>query len=164
MAKFTDNKQREWSLEIDIPLAREIRQRLSVDILNFETGLPAISQDPILLCDVLYLLCRKQAEQRKIGDEDFGRGLVGDAIGDACDAFVEALINFSPSRRRKILTTMQQTAVSLETMLAGLAETKIPTAIQELQQLIGPSGADCGKSSPGSPGSSATNRPAASAN
>lgn len=165
MAKFRDNQKREWVLTIDVPVAREIQRELGINILitdlnDDDCGLVALNRDPILLCDVLYLLCRRQAEKRGVSDEDFGRALFGEAIGDAADAFVEALADFTPPCQRKILTAMETTAKSLQETLVGMAETKIPKAVREIQDLI----AGSGKSSPGSKGSSDSRPPAASAN
>ena len=106
MAVFIDNQKREWNLYIDIPIARKIRTVLDVDILDIQEGLTAVSEDPILLCDVLYMLCQEQAESLGVSDEQFGQALVGEAIESACSAFVEALMDFSPPRRRKILQAM----------------------------------------------------------
>ena len=40
------------------------------------------------------------AEKQKISDEDFGRGLGGDAIDSATTALLEELVDFFPQRRR----------------------------------------------------------------
>ena len=136
MAIFIDNQKREWNLYIDIPIARKIRTQLNVDILDIQEGLSAISEDPILLCDVLFMLCQQQAEKRNISDEQFGKALVGEAIESACSAFVEALMDFSPPRRKKILQSLQKTAIVLEETLAGMAETKIPQALQKIQDVL----------------------------
>lgn len=136
MASFTDRKKRKWIVSVSIPLARKVKQALDVDILNVQTGLPALSADPLLLCDVLYVLCREQADRLKVTDEEFGECLAGDVLEQACDAYVEALISFSPPRRGRILSSMQTTAVELETTLAGLAEKKIPEAVKRLREAV----------------------------
>ena len=51
--------------------------------------------------DVLYCLCKDQADKQSISDEDFGRALAGDAITQAADAFVEELIDFFPDARAR---------------------------------------------------------------
>lgn len=57
------------------------------------TSLAKLVSDPVQLADVLYCLCKVEAEARQVSDEDFGRGLAGDAITLAADAFVEELID-----------------------------------------------------------------------
>lgn len=135
MSTFTDNQGREWHLELTIPEARRIRKLLGIDILNFDAALPQLSADPILLCDVLFLLVEEQATRQQVTDDQFGSALVGQALESAADAFVEALINFFPPRRQKLLQTMQQTARELDLALTGLAENQIPDAIQKLRRL-----------------------------
>ena len=64
MARFTDNQQRIWIVYVDVPIARKIRDLLDVNILNLQEALPQLAADPILLVDVLYVLCREQVNQR----------------------------------------------------------------------------------------------------
>lgn len=156
MATFRDNQNREWVLEIDVPLARRIRQEMAVDILNLDlqdeqSGLNRVSRDPILFVEALYLLCQAQCEKRRIDPDDFGRSLKGDALGEALDAFTEALSDFSPPRQRKFLQTANATANRLLETLTGMAETRVPDALEKLDAVSG-------KSSPGSKESSVTPR------
>jgi hypothetical protein len=62
---------------------------------NFK-GLGELLGDIIQLVDVLYCLCKEEAEARKVSDEDFGRAMFGDAIHQATEAFLEELIDFFP--------------------------------------------------------------------
>jgi hypothetical protein len=64
-------------------------------------SLSKLVSDPVTLADVLYCLCKDQAEKQSISDEDFGRALAGDAITQAADAFVEELIDFFPDARAR---------------------------------------------------------------
>lgn len=154
MATFQDHEGRDWHLELDIPTARRIRKLLHIDVLNFETCLPKLSADPILLCDVLWVIVEEQAQRHKVTDEQFGVALMGETLEAAADAFVQALIDFFPPRRRQLLTTLQETATTLENTLTGLATTKIPPLLQELQSLT------CGSKSPAAADSSDTSQPA----
>jgi hypothetical protein len=56
--------------------------------------LGALDGDPAQLADVLYGLCKKEADATQISDEDFGRALGGDAIALATEAFVEEMFVF----------------------------------------------------------------------
>jgi hypothetical protein len=50
-----------------------------------------LSTDPLLLGDVLFAICKPQADQQQITDEAFGEGLAGNSIDDATGALLEAL-------------------------------------------------------------------------
>lgn len=157
MSTFTDNQNRSWTLAVDIPAARRIRQELGVDILDWEgeNGVPRLASDPILLCDVLWLLVADQAAGRNVSDEDFGRSLQGQPLDDACEAFMSALINFFPPRQREILTAMQATAHTLTDDLTGMAR----ETMHKLQTLD-----RGGRRSPAGKASSADRTPAPSGN
>ena len=145
-SKFTDSENREWTLYLDINLARTIRNRLDVDVLDPQGGLSKLASDPILLVDTLYLICEEQCIQRKVSDEEFGRSLRGQSIEDATDALVEALTDFIPPRRRELLQSMTTAGEELQTMLTGLATERIPQAIRNLQSILGTSSPDSAES------------------
>ena len=104
MHDFKDNADRTWRLEITIHTVKDLRATLGLDLLDMGGDLLAVMvDDPIALCDMLYVVCRDQAEKDGVSDEDFGRGLRGEAIDAATVAFLEELTDFFPSRRRQIL-------------------------------------------------------------
>ena len=59
--------------------------------------------DPVLLVDLLYCICKVQADAAGVTDEEFGAGLAGDSIQAATDAFLDELIDFFPLGKRQIL-------------------------------------------------------------
>ena len=154
MPKFTDNAGREWNIHIDVPAARMVRKELGADLLDLDEGLPKIYGDPVLLCDVLYLLCREQSERAGVSDEEFGRGLRGEVLGDACSAFLHALMDFFPPRQREMLAAIEAMGETLMTTLHTLATKELP----ELMMAVG------GESSPDTPQPSDTNQPEPCAN
>lgn len=143
MASFKDDQKRSWSIVVTIPLARKVRDQLGVDILKTQTALQELSEDPLMMIDVIYLLCEQQAEKRGVTDEQFGEALSGGSVHHAVEAFTEALINFTSPQRQKILRAMQSTAVELESLLTGMAEKKLPAALQAAREQV------CGTSLPG---------------
>jgi hypothetical protein len=62
--------------------------------------------DPVDFVDALYLIVKPQADKAGVTDEAFGELLVGDIFENATTAFVEALVDFFPSRQRRILRTL----------------------------------------------------------
>lgn len=107
MASFTDATGRTWAVNIDVTTIRRLRSALDVNLLDIveDEGklLAQLLTDPVLLVDMIYVICKPQADQHNLTDEDFGRALVGDAIDRATDALLEALSAFFPSQRGALL-------------------------------------------------------------
>jgi len=105
MHSFVDNSRRTWEVAINVAAVKRIRGLLGIDLYALvDDGFKSLSKlvsDPVTLADVLYCLCKDQAEKQSISDEDFGRALAGDAITQAADAFVEELIDFFPDARAR---------------------------------------------------------------
>ena len=72
---------------------------LSEDLLDVKQVLERLMIDPILLCDVIYCVCKPQADAEKISDVDFAQAMAGDSIAHAKTALVEELVNISPDPR-----------------------------------------------------------------
>jgi hypothetical protein len=113
MQSFKDNAGRTWTITINVAAVKRVRGLLGVDLYKLvDDGfkpLAALISDPVQLADVLYCLCKVEADAKQITDEDFGRALGGDAITLAAEAFVEELIDFFPDARaraslRKVVT------------------------------------------------------------
>jgi hypothetical protein len=105
MHSFVDNSRRTWEVAINVAAVKRIRGLLGIDLYSLvDDGFKSLSKlvsDPVTLADVLYCLCKDQADKQSITDEDFGRALAGDAITQAADAFVEELIDFFPDARAR---------------------------------------------------------------
>ena len=112
MPTFQDKNGQSWLVEIHAPAMKKVRDLLKVDLWslldgNF-SGLTKLLNDPCTLVDVLYVLCKAQADAAGITDEQFGMALVGDSYGTACDCFQEAYSDFFPSPAlRAALTQMR---------------------------------------------------------
>jgi len=115
MHEFTDNTGRKWLVEINISAVKNVRGLLNLDLLDLgHETLATMVDDPVALCDVLYVLCREQARAAGVSDEDFGRGMRGDAIDGAVSAFISELTDFTPSRRRRLLQAAMEKMKILE--------------------------------------------------
>jgi len=136
MASFTDNAGRTWTVRIDVGAVKAVRDALDVDLMDVVEGklLEQLATDPVLLVDVLYVLCREQAEAQSVTDADFGRAIAGDVIDTAVDAFLEALVGFFPSRRRQLLAKARDKYRALETMILDEAERRLDS--DELEQRL----------------------------
>ncbi|MBM4369840.1 MAG: hypothetical protein FJ102_26760 [Deltaproteobacteria bacterium] len=103
MRTFKDNGGREWTVEINVAALKRVRGLTGTDLMQVVEGsgglIERLIKDPVLLCDVVYAVCKTEADQRSVSDEDFGRAMAGDAIEHATAALLEELVSFCPSPR-----------------------------------------------------------------
>jgi len=99
MKTFKDNAGRTWTIAINVDAVKRVRDLLQEDLLDVKQVLQRLMIDPILLCDVIYCVCKPQADAEKISDVDFAQAMAGDSIAHAKKALVEELVNFSPDPR-----------------------------------------------------------------
>ncbi|MBE3133284.1 MAG: hypothetical protein IMZ55_07405 [Acidobacteria bacterium] len=116
MHTFTDTAGREWRVQIDVTALKRVKGLVGVDLLEAASGdlIDKLAADPVLLCDCLFALVADQAKAASLSDEEFGRGLAGDAIDSATGAMLEELIDFFPARRRAVLRTAWNRRQDLE--------------------------------------------------
>lgn len=102
MKPFADSEKREWAVVVNVGAVRRVRDALGVDLLDVARGglLERLADDPVLLVNVLYVLCRSEADARGVSDEDFGRAMVGGVLDDAASALFKELLDFFPSAQR----------------------------------------------------------------
>lgn len=104
MRTFVDAENRSWSIAIDAPTIKRVRAEANgIDLMNVDGPLlEKIGTDPVLLVDLIWAVCRPQAEALSVTDEQFGRALVGDALERAADALMGGIEDFFPHGRRKV--------------------------------------------------------------
>ena len=122
MKTFKDNADRTWTVTVNVDAIKRVRSLLDVDLMEAVEGrlLERLVGDPVLLCDVIYCVCKEDADARQISDEDFGRAMGGDAIELATAALLEELVDFFPQAKRELLRkalgkleTLQATAIDV---------------------------------------------------
>lgn len=127
MQTFTDLKGRTWVLEITSWEVRQARLRLGlvVDDLITDRCKPLIDllSDPIRLIDFAFLLCERQAHERGITDEDFGRAINGDLYEVLAEAVYEALNDFFPKATRELLRALGRKAKAVQALKVQQMET-----------------------------------------
>ena len=106
MAKFVDTKNRIWIVEISNTTLRRVKTLTDVRLMDAVDGelIPQLSQDFLLLGEVLYAVCKPQADKESIDQDEFESGLSGDTFTEARDALVEALLEFLPEDQRRLLS------------------------------------------------------------
>jgi hypothetical protein len=105
MHVFTDATGRNWTITINVAALKKVKALTGVNLLelldNNLEGLSALLSDIVKLVDILYVLCKDQADALGVSDEDFGRALAGDSLEQAVDAFLEEFVDFFPNRRAR---------------------------------------------------------------
>lgn len=117
MQTFTDNTGQTWSLTINVDAIKRVRGLLDVDLMQAIDGklLERLVTDPVLLCDVVYALCKPEADAKSITDEQFGQAMAGDAIDAATTSLLEELVGFFPQAKRQVLRKALDKLKVLET-------------------------------------------------
>ncbi|MCK6458119.1 MAG: hypothetical protein L6Q92_16515 [Phycisphaerae bacterium] len=157
MKTFTDNAGRTWTISVSVDAIKRVRGLLDVDLLEIVEGklIEKLIRDPVLLCDIVYAVCKPEADAKGVSDEDFGRAMAGDAIEHATKALLEELVGFSPSPRdRANLGRVLQTTWRVMDRARDLIEARIESV--DIEKVVEQALANAGPSSGGAPGSPAS--------
>ncbi len=138
MRTFKDNAGRQWSVEINVAALKRVRGLTGTDLMQVIEGtlIEKLIRDPVLLCDVVYAICKPEAETRTppVSDEEFGKAMAGDAIEAATTAVLEELVGFCPSPRdRANLGRVLQATTKVMERARDLVEKKLDSG--ELDRL-----------------------------
>ena len=108
--RFYDLVGRDWQISITVSRVKAINLATGVNIYDAANGqlFSSLATNPSLLADVLFVACKKQADERGVTDEEFGELLAGDVIDDAVKALTEAIVLFSPSHQRGPLVAIAE--------------------------------------------------------
>lgn len=142
---FTDTKQRTWLIEINVSAVKRVKAMTGIDLTQVYTRpevLGELEADVLTLCNVLFAACKPQADERQVNDEQFGEGLAGDALGQACKALVEGLVSFhrNPEVRanlRRIVAAQEQvTTRAMAMTTAKLSDERIGRIVDQAVQTL----------------------------
>jgi len=110
MKIFKDTQGREWEIAVNVATIKRVRSLLDVDLMSLvdeqSNLIQRLQTDPVLLVDVVYVLCKPQADQRGVTDEQFGESMASDALDDATSALFRELADFFPKGRRALMQKM----------------------------------------------------------
>lgn len=152
MKTFTDNAGRTWTIAINVDVLKRVRGLVDVNLLDIIDGklIERLYRDPVLLCDVVYAVCKPEADARSVSDEDFGRAMAGDAIEQATKALLEELVLFSPSPRdRANIQRVLETTWQVMDKARDLVEARLATV--DAEQIVAQALATSGTSSGSAP-------------
>lgn len=102
MKTFRDESGREWAIVIHVSAIKRVRELLGIDLYKLiDDGFKPLGElmaDPVRLVDVLYVLCKREADERHVSDEQFGEAMYGETIERAGAAFLDEFAGFFPPR------------------------------------------------------------------
>lgn len=120
MHSFQDKNGKKWNIELNVGTAKRVKSECEIDLVNVITmshdgkaqasALERLAEDPILLVDVLFSLCKEQAKESGVDDFAFAELFNADAVEQSSNALMEEIINFSQPAKRKALTRIYRTA------------------------------------------------------
>jgi len=129
MKTFKDKADRNWTIGINLAVAKRLRDTLNVDLLQPEIGDPPLltrlGTDEILLGEVLCVLLSDQFDAHKVDANDVLAAFDGQTLLAAQEAFYEDLVDFFRGRgRTDRAKAVARQAEMIATMVAR-AEKKI---------------------------------------
>ena len=114
MKEFRDTESRTWKVSVSVGTIKAVREALNIDLCAVTQGeaagkktLTSLIIDPIQVCNILFVLCRRQADEQKVSDEDFGRAMGGKSLAEGRAALLEELVNFTPDPREQKVVAEQ---------------------------------------------------------
>jgi len=138
---FKDTEGREWTVSITVDSIKRVKSLLDLDLLDLDNGqvIERLVADPVLLCDTIYVICKPQADQRGVSDQEFGRAMAGDAIDHATTALLEDFCDFFPSRKRQVLQRALAKLKEVELKMIAAADQRIsdPALDEMIERVIG---------------------------
>lgn len=128
MHVFKDRDGKDWTIDVNVDALRRVKAALSVDLMELVSDSKFIDRligDPCFLVDILYVLCKPQADAAGVSDESFGQRMGGDSIDVATTALLEDFVDFFPTRKRGILRVALAKLKTIESGMLDLAENTI---------------------------------------
>jgi hypothetical protein len=162
MQTFTDKKGGIWTVEINHPSVKRCRQMLDFDPLEIfekKEALARIESDPIFVVDVLYAVCKPQADEKGITTpEAFGELLSPESVEKGFAALLEGAASFclrprERQNRGQVLVKMNEAIGRALELQAKRIETDLPRVLDSALASVGSSSGSAQESSGSTPAS-----------
>jgi hypothetical protein len=123
MAKFIDGEERDWNVTLNVGLIEDIQEKLGIDIDMLlkkpEALADTLFDTPKRFVQLMYLICEKEIEERKLSPRDFGILFDRETIDKAVNSFLEAVVTFYP-----------------RSAVGGVLKENLPTMLKEMDQKL----------------------------
>jgi hypothetical protein len=101
MATFTDGEGRRWSVRVSLGALRDLEEAAGFPVLAAIADRDRLREQILgraeIVAQALYFAVREEAERRNVTQADFERSVSGPALGQACQAFFDALVECFPA-------------------------------------------------------------------
>jgi hypothetical protein len=163
MKEFKDDQGRPWMVALTVAAADRVKGLVTIDVTddveqadgrierqrrtepfdlidagNISRTLEILRSQYGKIGEILYAICRKQCDEKKLTKEDFLEGLKGDALEAGVKALEAELVDFFPPRLRRMVGLLVAKMDEMATELTAKAEAGLAAATVE--SLIGASG------------------------
>lgn len=163
MREFRDDQGRPWMVALTVAAADRVRGLVTLDVTddvdqpdggvqrqtrkvpfdlidagNIHRTLEVMRSNYATIGEVLYAICRQQVEDKKLTKEQFLEGLRGDALEAGVKALEGELVDFFPTRLRKMVGLLVAKMDEMASELMTRAEAGLEAATVET--LVGQSG------------------------
>lgn len=131
MASFTteiNGRSIAWQIRIDYAMAKKLKAA-GFDILDASPKryLGGVLDDSYAMIDVVVLLIEDQLRRENVTQDDFLRSVHGELLDAIPMMLHEAIADFFPPSRRKLLRLVTEKATMLQAAAMKVAEEKIAT-------------------------------------
>jgi len=109
MAKFTDNTGHDWIVPVTYGSIERAQTFSGVNLCEVLTGelFDRLQWDDLLISKILWAICKPEADQAGISQQQFQEAIQGEPIDAATEAILEGLDGFFSRRKRQILRDMR---------------------------------------------------------
>lgn len=110
MKTFKDADGKTWEIRINPHTIDLVRDRLGVNLWEYDQALKVLFADPPKAVHAAYLLCDAQTGGGRVSEEEYAQGLNGDVIDAMVQAMVDEMLFFSPASIRPKLQELMDKA------------------------------------------------------
>ena len=130
---WKDREGRKWPALISVTTIARVKEATSVNLLEIVEGklLPRFLDDPLLLVDVLYVVCKPTADERDVSKDAFGDLFIGDVTVDAVNALISGLLDFFPRDRRAMIERLWKATERAQSEAVKMATDKLDSPLIE---------------------------------
>lgn len=156
MREFRDDQGRPWVVALTVAAADRVRGLVSIDVTedvdqpdggvqrqtravpfdlidagNIHRTLEVLRTNYAKIGEVLYAVCRQQVDDKKLTKDQFLEGLRGDALEAGVKALEGELVDFFPTRLRKMVGLLVAKMDEMSVELMARAEAGLEAATVE---------------------------------